>query len=164
MRSGLTIAIMFVLVLTGSAGVSHGIEREDFDAVVDFEHSLKSVSRAVREGTGEIPRDRLVVLDGVVSAVEILDAEEESFRARIELLRGEWRELEEIITYNAYVDLGGSRFRDRFPERAGRGATSAQIGTHSEVLVVARFTGTEEDDRGNPVPVFEGLYLRILPD
>jgi hypothetical protein len=145
-----------------AAGVSHAVDRAEFDAIVAFDESLKSLALSVRE-TGEPPvGERVVVLDGVVASVEVLSSEEGEFRARVELVRGEWRGLEQIVLYKAYVDLTGPRFRGRIATGRRDGSSPDQIRTDEPALVVGRVSDVIPDADGTPVPVIEGFYLRPL--
>lgn len=158
MRSTLAAALMFVL----ASGAASGVDLSDFDAVVDVDESLKSLSLSVREGRDPTPDGRLLMLDGVVSVIEVLDPEEASFSARIELVTGEWQGLERVLLYSAYVDINGPEFFSRIPTRRNRNTSADAITTNEAVLVVGRFDGMTTDSDGNPVPVVEGLYLRPL--
>jgi hypothetical protein len=158
MRNVLAAALMFVL----TSGAAFGVDLSDFGAVVDFDESLKSLSLSVREGRDPAPDGRLLMLDGVVSAIEVLDPEEESFSARIELVTGEWEGLERVVLYSAYVDIGGPEFFSRIPTRRNRSSSADAITANGGMLVIGRFDGVTTDSDGNPVPVVEGLYLRPL--
>ena len=158
MRNVLAAALMFVL----TSGAAFGVDLSDFGAVVDFDESLKSLSLSVREGRDPAPDGRLLMLDGVVSAIEVLDPEEESFSARIELVTGEWEGLERVVLYSAYVDIGGPEFFSRIPTRRNRSSSADAITANGGMLVIGRFDGVTTDSDGNLVPVVEGLYLRPL--
>ncbi len=158
MRNVLAAALMFVL----TSGAAFGVDLSDFGAVVDFDESLKSLSLSVREVRDPAPDGRLLMLDGVVSAIEVLDPEEESFSARIELVTGEWEGLERVVLYSAYVDIGGPEFFSRIPTRRNRSSSADAITANGGMLVIGRFDGVTTDSDGNPVPVVEGLYLRPL--
>ncbi|NBF40786.1 MAG: hypothetical protein GVY14_10260 [Spirochaetes bacterium] len=158
MRNVLAAALMFVL----ASGAASGVDLSDFGAVVDFDESLKSLSLSVREGTDPTPDGRLLMLDGVVSAIEVLDAEEASFRARLALVTGEWQGLEKVVMYSAYVDIRGPEFFSRIPTRRNRNTSGDAITTNVPALVIGRFAGITTDSDGNSVPLVEGLYLRLL--
>ena len=158
MRNVLAAALMFVL----ASGAASGVDLSDFGAVVDFDESLKSLSLSVREGRDPTPDGRLLMLDGVVSAIEVLDPEESSFSARLALVTGEWQGLERVVMYSAYVDISGPEFFSRIPTRRNRNTTEDAITTNGAMLVIGRFEGITTDSDGNPVPLVEGLYLRPL--
>ncbi len=158
MRNVLAAALMFVL----ASGAASGVDLSDFGAVVDFDESLKSLSLSVSEGRNPTPDGRLLMLDGVVSAIEVLDPEEASFSARIELVTGEWQGLERVVMYSAYVDISGPEFFSRIPTRRNRNASENAIATNGAMLVIGRFNGVTTDTDGTPIPLVEGLYLRPL--
>ena len=145
-----------------AAGVLHAVDQAEFDEVVAFEHSLKSLALSVQED-GEPPvADRVLVLDGIVASVEVLSSDETEFRARVELVRGEWQGLEAIALYKAYVDVSGPRFRERIATGRTEGTQANMIRTDEPALVVGRVTDVIPDEDGTPVPVVEGFYLRPL--
>jgi hypothetical protein len=158
MRNVLAATVVIVL----AAGAAFGVDLADFDAVVASEESLKSLSLSVREGREPVPDGRLLMLDGVVSAIEVLDPEEATFRARIELVTGEWQGLERVVMHSAYVDIEGSEFHSRIPTRRNRNPSANAIAANGALLVIGRFDDVTADLDGNPVPVVEGLYLRTL--
>jgi hypothetical protein len=158
MRNVLAAALMFVL----ASGSASGVDLSDFGAVVDVDESLKSLSLSVREGREPTPDGRLLMLDGVVSTIEVVDPEEASFSARLALVTGEWQGLERVVMYSAYVDISGPEFFSRIPTRRNRNTTDDAITANGAMLVIGRFEGITRDSDGNPVPVVEGLYLRPL--
>lgn len=158
MRNVLAAALMFVL----ASGAASGVDLADLGAVVDFDESLKSLSLSAREGRDPTPDGRLLMLDGVLSAIEVLNPEEASFSARLMLVTGEWQGLETVVMYSAYVDISGPEFFSRIPTRRNRNTSADAIATNEAVLVIGRFDGVTTDTDGNPIPVVEGLYLRPL--
>jgi hypothetical protein len=138
------------------------VDREDFDAVVAAEETLKSLARSVRDGERPSPQGRLLILDGVIAAIEVLDPAEESFHARIELVRGEWRGLEEVVLYKAFVEVSGPEFFRRIPKRRREAPAENALITDEPALVIGRFTDVTTDRDGTPVPVLEAYYIRNL--
>jgi hypothetical protein len=158
MRTGLVTALTFLLAATAASGA----DLADFEEVVAFEQSLKTLSVSVRRGDSSPVDERLLIIDGVVSTIDVRDPEESTFRARIELVSGEWRGLEEVVMYNAYVDVAGPEFFRRIPTRRSRADTPDAIVSNEPLLVVGRFTGVDLDEEGSPVPVIEAYYARPL--
>lgn len=161
------IGICGAITLICAASFAFGVDKAEFDEVVTFEESLKSLALAVRGKAEPPPRDKVLIIDGIVSGVQVIDPEEESFRARIELVSGEWQGLDSIMMYKAYVDIAGPEFFRRVPSRANRRPTGGAIETNNRIVVAGRFQGeTAKEERlegeGEPVPVLESFYVRTL--
>ena len=163
------IGICLAITLTCAASFAFGVDKAELDEVVTFEESLKSLALAVRGEAEPPPQDKVLIIDGVVSGVQVIDAEEESFRARIELVSGEWQGLENIMMYKTYVDIAGAEFFHRVPSRANRRPTGGAIETNNRIVVAGRFEGEtakeeglEEEGEGAPIPVLEAFYVLTL--
>lgn len=156
MIRGLATALTLLLATTAVSGV----EREDFDEVVAFEQSLKTLSMSVRRGENPVPDDRLLLLDGVVATVEVINAEEATFEAQLELVSGEWRGLEEVVMYSVYVTVRGPEFASRIPVRRRGPLPPDAVTANTAVVVVGRYTGATVDEEGIPVPVIEAFHIR----
>ena len=62
-----------------------GIDKEIFDELVDFRMSLQELAvQAHRAPDALLENEAVFILDGVVSAVNVVDPAEESFRATID--------------------------------------------------------------------------------
>jgi hypothetical protein len=135
MRRSIPVLAFVFLLLGGSlvTAAPHG----DFDRIVDFSVTLKSLSAAA-SGSGALPTDRLVILTGTVSDVMILDANEATFKVRVELIAGEWIGSDTVRSYTSTVEFSGSEFFSIFPARTPRTVTPGIIVTNMRVLVVGR--------------------------
>jgi len=129
-------AVLVCLLLLGARRVG---ALEDFDAVVDFSVTLKALA-----GTDEAAarayglKDRYLLLDGTVTAIQFLEPDEERFRAQVELVAGEWIGLEEVRSYRCYLLFQGRRFFRLLPRRAPRSPDASLILPNDRILVVAR--------------------------
>ena len=97
------------------------LSRGDFDRVVDFSVTLKTLAAAA-EGRTPLPTGRMLLLSGTVSDVTILNKDQATFKVRIELITGEWIGLEDVKAYACYVEFSGPEFFKVFPIRAPRTA------------------------------------------
>ena len=116
----LTARFGIVACLLLAASLAPAATRSDFDAVVDFSVSLATVAAAAN-GEGALPAGKLFVLDGTVSELVVLDREEGSFRARIELLTGEWVGTEDVKSYACLIEFLGPGILPVVPVPASAG-------------------------------------------
>jgi hypothetical protein len=159
MRQNARFAVAAFLLL--AAGLLPAATRADFDGVVDFSVSLKTVAAAAAGGPA-LPAGKLFVLDGTVSEVAVLDREPESFRARIELLAGEWLGTEDVKSYACIIEFSGPAFARSFPSRPPQVAAPDMVLLGSRILVVVRPAGVTTTRQGERRMVMEGLYIRAI--
>ena len=157
-RSRLVIVFAFLL-LGGSllSAAPHG----DFDHVVDFSVTLKSLSAAAA-GSGVLPTDRFVLLTGTVADVTFLDANEATFRVRVELITGEWVTSDEVRSYTCYVEFSGPEFFKIFPARAPRTVTPGIIVANTRVLVVGKPSRIVTNAAGVKEALVDGATIRSI--
>ena len=92
----------------------------------------------------------------------MINKEEDSFVAELELVNGTWVGLEEVEIYKCYIILTGSEFAQRIPARRSRKKLPNEIELNSRVLVVGKLVSTRRDDEGMIIPVLEAIYVRPL--
>ncbi len=152
----------FFLLLTLPTSI-FGISASDFEKIVDFSVTLKTLASAAA-GETALPPNRLFLLNGTVSEISFLDKEKASFRVRIRLLSGEWIGLEDVKSYACYVTFSGPEFFSVFPARAPKNPAPDTVVANTRVLVVARALGPVDLPIGEgKVMALEGLFLRVLP-
>jgi len=153
-----------ILLLVASVAL-FGADREDFDGIVDFQATLESLARqAARQPDALIQNEDVLILDGVVSSVSVLNSEPESFRAEIELVTGEWVGLERIVMYKAVVQVSGPDFAPRIPTRRSRSRPpGGVIERNQRVVVVGTVSDVTNDSQtGRTIPVIDAFYVRNL--
>jgi hypothetical protein len=149
------LALFLLLGATALPALSSG----DFDRVVDFGVTLKSLAAAA-DGTAPLPAGRLIVLSGTVSDVTILDKEKATFKVRIELITGEWIGLEDVKAYACYVDFSGPEYFKVFPSPAPRKAVPGVVVNNSRVLVVGRVMDITTTPLGARRVLVDGAHIR----
>ncbi len=137
------------------------LSRADFDRVVDFSVTLKTLAAAA-DGKAPLPSGRMLLLSGTVSDVSILDKDEGSFRVRIELITGEWVGLEDVRSYSCYVDFAGPEFFKVFPARPPRVATPGVVALDSRVMVVGSVQEIITTPLGEKRVRIQGAYIRVI--
>lgn len=153
--------VLAVCLLLAAALTAPAATRFEFDSVVDFSVSLKSLA-AVAAGEASLPSGRLFVLDGTISDLTVLDKEQGSFRARIELISGEWIGTEDVKSYACLIDFAGPGFFKRFPARPPRDPAPDIVLLNSRVIVVARPIGLTTAPQGEKRVLLEGIYVRVI--
>jgi hypothetical protein len=156
-------AIGAFLVLMIWAPTAFAIDTGDFNEVVDFSVTVKTLSQLDEaSATAYGLMDRYLLLDGTVTNILILDANEESYLVQIELVSGEWIGLDEVRSYSCWVLFSGPRFADVFPARVPRNPPPGVVEANQTVLIVAVPLQTVEIAEGETAWVLEGIYARPL--
>ncbi len=128
---------------------------------INFDITLKKISTLVTEGkTDAINPNQFMVIEGTVSAREVLNPDKNKFSAVLELSAGQWEGTEKIDIYHCYVRLDGSEFVPMIPVRRSRKPNPAEIKLNSKVLILAKYLGYNEDEKGNKIPVLQGIKVR----
>ncbi|RKX88285.1 MAG: hypothetical protein DRP58_00760 [Spirochaetes bacterium] len=135
----------------------------DFEAQLDFDLSLKDIVIMVDSGkSNEIDMNQYIILDGIVSAREVLAADEESFLGMFEISYGEWEGLESVVMYKCFIQVQGLEFASMIPVRRSRKPNPAEISLNTHILVLGRYLGYTEDEDGKKIPVIEGYKVRKI--
>jgi len=156
-----TIPIVVAGILVAALPAVFGLSRADFEKVVDFSITLKDLA-AVAEGHESLPSNKLVVLSGTVSDVNVIGKDAASFRVRIELIMGEWIGTEDVKSYTCYVDFSGSEFFAVFPPRPPRTHAPGTVVIDSRVIVVGRPIEVTETPLGEKRVLVQGMYVRTV--
>lgn len=131
--------------------------------VISEEFTLKSLAGAVEEGrASDIPQDKYLLIDGVVSLREVVEPGEEDFFGILELSSGSWDGEGDLDTYRCYFQLYGAKFSGTIPEGRGGESSPKEIPLHSHVVAIGKYLGYGEDEQGNRFPVLEAVMIRSL--
>lgn len=134
---------------------------EAFNSVVDFSVSTADLVELVRSGRAdEIDPEKYLILEGSVASTLLLDPNEETYWAIVELVAGEWIGLEEIEVYRVFVYLEGPQFSNRVVERMPRDPGPEIIQNNTDLTVVASFLGVTDGGDGTDVPVVGAIAVR----
>jgi hypothetical protein len=145
------------------ATAAFGADKASFDDVVDFEASLESIAVQARRAPDQLlENSNVLVIDGVIAAVNVVDPNPESFRAELDLITGEWVGLERVVMYKAAVLVEGAEFAPRIPtRRSRREPPGGTIERNKRVIVVGTIAGIADDPAtGRPIPVLNAFYVR----
>jgi hypothetical protein len=137
--------------------------RAAFDKIVDFSVTLKTVSAAAA-GEAVLPANRLLLLEGSISEIVVLDDRPEAWKVRVELIAGEWVGLDEVRGYRCWVTFAGPAYADVFPAEVPDEPSSDYLPLHTRVLVLARALASAlapaPATLGEKVMTVEGLAVR----
>ena len=171
MNSAAIFRRFFLLLLAGgllfplaAQSVSpEGEEVTGFNDVVAFDYTIDKLASDVSAGdTSGIPKDRFMVLDGIVSSRQLISSAEDDYFGILELSSGDWENGEELYMYRCYVQLIGPDFIGTVPEPQSRTKNPNEIPLHAHILLIGRYLGYGEDQQGNRFPVLEASDFRIL--
>lgn len=130
---------------------------------VNFDLTLKDIYLMVQEGNANnINPDQYIVINGTVSAREVLNPDKENFVGILELSSGEWLGVEDVEIYRCYIQLEGSDFSSAIPVRRSRKPKPEEIKLNTNILVLGKYLGYSEDETGNKYPVIKGFRIRKI--
>jgi hypothetical protein len=155
-RTAAVLALSTVLAVSLPA-----VGKGDFDRVVDFSVTLKSLAAAA-DGTAALPTSRMLLLSGTVSGITIVNKDQAAFQVRIELITGEWFGTEDVKAYACYVDFSGPDFFAVFPARPPAQPVPGVILQNARVLVAARAVSIVTSPLGEKRVLLEGSYIRAI--
>ena len=153
-------AVVLALLLLAAAGAL-AATRADFDRVVDFSVTLKTLAAAAA-GTQPLPTGKMIMLTGTVSSVTIVNKDPATFQARIELITGEWFGLDDVKAYSCYVDFSGQEFFATFPARAPAQPGPDVVLQNARVLVAGRAVTVVTTPLGDKRVVVDGASIRVI--
>lgn len=154
MRNGFWLVLALLVV-----GNVYALDKEAFDAVVDFETTLADIPEiAATLERGEPIDERVVLLEGTVSGTVTLVPDPEQFEAILFLLTGEWDGVEEMETYECYIRVVGPEFAERLPARRPREPAPGTILINSRVLVAGVIAGLTMDG----TVLIDGFHVRVV--
>jgi hypothetical protein len=133
--------------------------RAAFDRIVDFSVTLKTVSAAAA-GEAVLPANRLLLLEGSIGEIVVLDDRPGAWKVRVELLAGEWIGTDEVRGYRCWVTFAGLGYAEVFPAEVPDEPSPDYLPLHSRVLVLARALSPAVTPLGEKVMVMEGLAVR----
>ncbi|HET6487431.1 MAG TPA: hypothetical protein VFH83_13475 [Spirochaetia bacterium] len=155
-----SLPLLACTLLVLAAPVAIGAPQGDFDRVVAFDITLKSLASDAASGA-PLP-NRVIILDGTVSDVNVVDKNAATFKVRIQMIAGEWIGLDDVKSYTCYVDFSGSQYASVFPARPPAAAKSGVVTLNSRVLVVGRPVSLVSAPDGSPTVLVEGMHVRSL--
>ncbi len=153
------LAACALLALGLLAPLASAQTRAEFDRIVDFSVTLKTLSDAaagrVVPGAG-----RLVLLEGTLSEIVVLDDRPGSWTVRVELMAGEWIGVDEVRGYRCWVMFSGAAYADVFPGEAPDEPSASYIPPRARVLVLGRPLSPVVTPLGERVMTVEGFAVR----
>jgi hypothetical protein len=142
---------------------SQGGELPPLDSFLSADYTLDILASRVREGrVSGIPKDKYIMIEGVVSSRQLIQPGEEDFFGILEISSGTWSGGEDLEMYRCYFQLRGSEFAGTIPEARSRSSSPNEIPLHSHLIAFGRYLGYGEDAEGNRFPVLQAVRIRKL--
>lgn len=154
-------SIFFVFLLIAATLPSFTQEKDDFERIVDFSLNLERLDRFYQRNPADaVPTEKILVLDGAISSIEVINEEPESFLAELSIVGGKWRDTTEVRMFSCIVRIEGPGFAERIPARRSRREPRNAIKPNLHAILVGKIVDVRIDDEGNAVPVLDGYYIR----
>ena len=139
-----------------------GQTEEEFNQIIDFDVTIRSLAIAASGEDMESLPDRLVLIDGTVVSRLVIDANADTYVGQIELIGGEWIGVEEVVMYRCLLLLEGPKFANAIPARRSRTKHPDEIDLNSRILVVGSLLGLFDMEDGTTVAVLDAIHVRQM--
>ncbi len=147
-------AALFLVFMTLASLPLAGQSIAQFNRLVDFSHSLISLTE-MQENGESLPINKALILDGNVADITVIDPQRETFVVEIELVLSVWIGTSEIRDYTALVSFDGERF---YPLFIGE---SPIVKLHEKILIAGVIDSIVEDEY-DPIIKIAALQARSL--
>ncbi|MBN1687009.1 MAG: hypothetical protein JW852_10160 [Spirochaetales bacterium] len=135
---------------------------EDLNAIIDFATTLRELDQIAQSGNQDALPSKFVIIDGVVSAREVLNPDTADYVGQLNLVSGEWIGVERVVRYECILLLVGPEFASAIPARRSRSANPNEIELNTRVLAVAEAIGLYQLEDGTIVPVLQAHHIRKI--
>ena len=152
-------AVLACVLLLVCSSFLPALSRADLERVLDFSVTLKTVSAAAAGGA-VLPANRLLLLEGSIGEVVVLDDRPQAWKVRVELVAGEWIGTDEVRGYHCWVTFAGPEYAEIFPAEVPDEPPPSYLPRHARVLVLARALAPVVTPLGEKVMTVEGLAVR----
>ncbi len=149
--------MLFLSIMAFSA------DRKEFDRIVDFSLSIKELDAIVKQERYDLlDPDKMVIIDGAVASITIVEENEDRFLAELEVINGEWEGLERVYMYSCLVQVSGKGFFQRIPNKAMKSPLKDEISQNARILVVGSPQSIRQWEDGTNMLVLDGWYIRTI--
>lgn len=154
-----TFFFLFLLIVSSLPAIAQS--RQDFEQIVDFSLNLELLDRFyARNPADTVPTDKILILDGAISSIEVIEEEPESFLAELTLVGGKWLGTTDVRMFFCIVRIEGPAFAERVPARRARREPRDAIKPNLHVMVAGKIVDVRTDKEGNKIPVLDGFHIR----
>lgn len=156
-----SVFFLFLMITVTLSAIAQ--DKEDFERIVDFSINLESLDRFYQRNPADsVPTKKILVLDGAISSIEVLNEEPESFLAELTIVGGKWSGTTDVKMFSCIVRIEGPDFAERVPARRSRREPRNVIKPNLHVIIVGQIADVLSDEEGNSIPVLEGFYIRTI--
>lgn len=157
--------LIILAVLSISLSAQEGFDSA-FSEIVDFSVTMEDIQEYYSRDNGRdgILTDKIIILDGAVSSIQVLDENPETFLAELIIVNGKWHGTEEVEMYSCVLRLAGEEYAERIPARRRRREEQPDnlIETNSRILVAGIIVGSKEILLGGNTAILETYYVRNI--
>ena len=161
------VLLPFLAILLLLPSLIFSISMDDLNKLFDLNVTIKTLDLSLKENrTENIDKSKLVLLNGAVSSVIVLNSKRDSYEVVLEVMSGEWVGTEDVRSYRVYVDFKGSRYYSMIPRRKPRHPKGNEILRNTGVMIIARILqpvlppGAQSEN--DTAWFLEGLYIRKI--
>lgn len=166
MKKTIFFHILIILVFLTVSLAAQERNESGFSEIVDFSVTMEDIKGYYSQGQerDRALTDKIVILDGAVSSIRILDENPETFLAELIIVNGEWHGTEEVEMYSCVLRLSGEEYAGRIPDRRRRSGEQPDdlIETNARIIVVGRIIGTQKILLGGETAVLDTYYVRNI--
>jgi len=147
----------FLLILIFISFSLAGQDLQQLEGVLDFSINLKELNNE-KILKKLILENKYLVLEGAVSAINIIENSKSSFKVEVDFVNGEWNGFENVSMYKCKLMFFDKKFSRSFPKRPPRKPDPKYIPLNSHLLVLAKII----EIQGN-VTYLECIKYRLIP-
>lgn len=153
--------IFIFLFLISFLSSLYASPEDDFDKIADFGITLKNISAVIGSKGSGFLKDRILILDGILSSFEVTDSTEAGYTAELTLINGEWDGPSEVYMYKSIAVFKGYEYSALFPAKKSRTKKNDPAELNSKVIVVCSFDTLRRDGKSGVIPVLKGHRIRF---
>ena len=145
--------------MAGIALAAFPFDQKDFDKIVDFSLDMKVISEMVQNPSFDPDaHNRIVVFDGSVANILVINPDPEEFFVEIEIAGGEWAAADTVNLFRVFVCALGPQFEKRI------NGPAPDIARRVRLLVAGVIDSayTSETD-GKNYAVILAYHIRVIP-
>lgn len=151
-----------VLMLSTLCGVLSADAYGNFTSLVQFHADIGNLVRQPQD----IDPSRLYLVEGMITAIRIVNPEPETYYAEADCISAEWDEEEAIHTYRIVLVFSKPVFSDLLVSKGGQAIKPGQIGPSTRGLALIQFANIvplpADSKSTSRIPVFIAHDFRIL--
>ena len=151
-----------ILLITMLGGTAAADAFDTFSNLVRFHSAIGELVRSPQS----IDASQLYMVEGMVTAVRIVNPDPQKYYAEVDLISAEWDDQDAINTYRIVLVFSKPGFAGLLVDRGSQTLNEGQIGPNSRGLALIQFASlvpiSNPSENNIKVPVFIAHDFRIL--